>query len=105
MRILGDWNWWPGGRKSVFRATGKGANDDGKLLTGIVLACLAQRAKSANGASPHLLQALSGRVEPDEDAPASQHARALQASEEILKPLALTLLLDYLLKKSKQTTA
>ena len=88
----------------MFRATGKGANDDRKLLTGIVLAYLAQRAESANGASPHLLQALSGLVGPDAGAPASEHARALQASEEILKPLALTLLLDYLLKKSKQTT-
>ncbi|MBA3792533.1 MAG: MMPL family transporter [Rubrobacter sp.] len=23
MRILGDWNWWPGGRKATFRADGK----------------------------------------------------------------------------------
>jgi hypothetical protein len=23
MRILGDWNWWPGGRKSTFRASPK----------------------------------------------------------------------------------
>ena len=25
MRILGDWNWWPGGRKSVFKAGASGA--------------------------------------------------------------------------------
>ena len=101
MRILGDWNWWPGARKSVFRTAGEAAGDDGKLLAGVALAYLARRAESANGEFPHLLQALSGLVEPNGDASASEHARALQASEEILKPLALALLLDYLLKKSK----
>jgi putative drug exporter of the RND superfamily len=24
MRVLGDWNWWPGGRKATFRADGEG---------------------------------------------------------------------------------
>jgi RND superfamily putative drug exporter len=23
MRILGDWNWWPGGRKSTFKPGSK----------------------------------------------------------------------------------
>jgi RND superfamily putative drug exporter len=104
MRILGDWNWWPGNRKSVFRAKGEGTNGDGELLAGVVLAYLARRVESTNGESPHLLRELSGLIEPDGNAPASEHARALRANEEILKPLALALLMDYLLKKSKQTT-
>jgi RND superfamily putative drug exporter len=105
MRILGDWNWWPGARKSVFRTVAEGAGDEGKLLAGIALAYLARRAESANGEFPHLLQALSELVEPNGDAPpAAEQARALQASEEILKPLALALLLGYLLQKSRQPT-
>ncbi len=104
MRILGDWNWWPGGRKSVFRAKGEGLSDGGELLAGVVLVYLARRVESANSESPHLLRELSGLVEPDGIAPASERARALRASEEILKPLALALLLNYLLKKSRQTT-
>ena len=104
MRILGDWNWWPGNRKSVFRARGEGANGDGELLAGVVLAYMARRVESTNGESPHLLRELSGLIGPDGNAPASEHARALRATEEVLKPLALALLMDYLLKKSKQTT-
>ena len=104
MRILGDWNWWPGGRKSVFRAKGEGASDNRELLAGVVLVYLARRVESANSESPHLLRELSGLVEPDGTAPASERARALRASEEVLKPLALALLLNYLLKKSRQTT-
>ncbi|HZC18551.1 MAG TPA: MMPL family transporter, partial [Rubrobacteraceae bacterium] len=104
MRILGDWNWWPGGRKRVFRAKGEGAGGDRELLAGVVLAYLARRVESANGESPHLLRELSGLVEPDGNVPASEHARALRANEEVLKPLAVALLMDYLLKKSKQTT-
>ncbi|MBV9454281.1 MAG: MMPL family transporter [Rubrobacter sp.] len=102
MRILGDWNWWPGAHKSVFRAVGEGVGDSGKLLAGVTLVYLARRAESANGEFPHLLQALSGLVESNGDGLASEHARARQASEEILKPLALVFLLDYLLKKSRQ---
>src|SRR5215213_4550938 len=48
MRILGDWNWWPGGRKkSLFRAKGGGTSGGGELLAGIVLVYLARRVESA----------------------------------------------------------
>jgi RND superfamily putative drug exporter len=35
MRILGDWNWWPGGRrKNVFRAEGEESNRRTKIIAG-----------------------------------------------------------------------
>ncbi len=102
MRILGDWNWWPGGRKSVFRADGKGASiDDEDLIDGLVLAYLAWRVESANGGFPHLQRAPSGLVEPGGDTSASEHTRTLRATEEVLKPLALTLLLNYLAREEQ----
>jgi hypothetical protein len=105
MRVLGDWNWWPGGRRRVFRAKGEGAGGDGELLAGVVLAYLARRVERADAESPHLLRELSGLLEPNGNAPGPERARALQANEEVLKPLALALLIDYLLKTSKQPTA
>ena len=98
MRILGDWNWWPGGRKkSVFRTRGEAAASmDEKLLAGTVLAYLAWRAERDNGNSPYLLRALSELVEPDGEKSTPERTRALRATEEILKPLASDLLLDYL---------
>jgi hypothetical protein len=102
MRLLGDWNWWPGGRKkSVFRANGEREIGSEKLLAGTVLLYLARRAESANGESPHLLRALSDLVEPDGKDPASERALALRATEEMLKPLASALLLDYLAKEKQ----
>jgi hypothetical protein len=106
MRILGDWNWWPGSRRRVFRAKGEEAGGDGELLAGVLLAYLARRVERADGGeSPHLLRELSELLEPDGNVPASERDRALRANEEILKPLALALLMDYLLKTSKQPTA
>jgi MMPL family len=102
MRLLGDWNWWPGGRKkSVFRDNGKRGIGNGKLLAGTVLLYLARRVESANGESPHLLRALAELVEPDGKDQASEHTRALRATEEVLKPLASALLLDYLAKERR----
>jgi putative drug exporter of the RND superfamily len=97
-----DSNRWTGER--VFHAKGGEEGSDGKLLLSFVLMCLAQRAESANGGSPHLLQALSDLVEPDGDAPDSEHDRAVRATEEILKPLALALLMDYLRMRSRQSS-
>jgi hypothetical protein len=89
----------------MFRTVGEGVGDGRELLAGVTLVYLARRAESANGDSPHLLEALSGLVEPKGSALASEQDRARQASEEILKPLASVLLLDYLLKKRRQPTA
>jgi hypothetical protein len=91
-----------GERENVFN--GEEGVSDGKLLSSFVLMCLAQRVESSNGGSGHLLQALSDLVEPDGDAPASERDRAVRATEEILKPLALALLLDYLRMRSRQTS-
>jgi hypothetical protein len=57
---------------------------------------LARRAESANGESPHLLRALAELVEPEGKDPASERTHALRTTEEVLKPLASTLLLDYM---------
>jgi hypothetical protein len=69
---------------------------DEKLLAGTVLAYLAWRAERDNGSSPYLLRALSELVEPDGEKSTPERTRALRATEEILKPLASDLLLDYL---------
>jgi hypothetical protein len=77
------------------------ANGDNALLTGVALAYLTRRIENANGDSPHLVRTASELVLPNGDA--SEHARALRANEEVLKPLSQTLLMDYLQRKNKET--
>ena len=70
--------------------------DDRKetLLTGVTLAYIARRVRSANGDSPRLMHAVSELVEPNGDP--TERARALRASEEVLEPLSRNLLTGYL---------
>ena len=77
------------------------ANGDNALLTGVALAYLTRRIENANGDSPNLVRTASKLVLPNGDA--SEHARALRANEEVLKPLSQTLLMDYLQRKNKET--
>jgi hypothetical protein len=77
------------------------ANGDNALLTGVTLAYLTRRIENANGDSPNLVRTASNLVLPNGDA--SEHARALRANEEVLKPLSQTLLMDYLQRKNKET--
>jgi len=68
------------------------------LLAGAMLAYLARRIENANGDSPQLIQAASGLVESTGGA----RERALQAGEEVLKPLSRGLLLNYLAGKENR---
>jgi EmrB/QacA subfamily drug resistance transporter len=68
------------------------------LLAGVMLAYLARRIENANGDSPQLIQAASGLVESTGGA----RERALQAGEEVLKPLSRALLLNYLAGKENR---
>ena len=77
------------------------ANGDNALLTGVALAYLTRRIENANGDSPNLVRTASKLVLSNGDA--SEHARALRANEEVLKPLSQTLLMDYLQRKNKET--
>lgn len=77
------------------------AKGDNALLTGVALAYLTRRIENANGDSPNLVRTASELVLPNGDA--SEHARALRANEEVLKPLSQTLLMDYLQRKNKET--
>ena len=67
------------------------------LLTGVALAYMARRVQSANGDSPHLLRAVSELVSPNGDP--TEKARALRASEEVLKPLSQDLLTGYITRR------
>jgi len=71
------------------------------LLAGVALAYLTRRIESANGDSPNLIRAASELVSPNGDA--SEHARALRANEEVLKPLSQALLMGYLQKRNEET--
>jgi hypothetical protein len=88
----------PAGRAPVGQANGNNT-----LLTGITLAYLARRIEGANGDSPNLVRTASGLVSPNGDA--SEHARALRANEEVLKPLSRTLLTSYLQRRNEEQTA
>src|SRR5919199_1636409 len=79
-----------------------GAAGDKLLLSGVTLAYLAQRIENANGSSPNLVRAASELVSPNGDA-SSEHARALQASQEVLKPLSQSLLTSYLRERNEET--
>jgi len=68
------------------------------LLTGVTLAYLSRRVESANGDSPNLIRAVSELVSPNGDA--SERDRALQANDEVLKPLSQQILMDYLREKN-----
>jgi hypothetical protein len=73
------------------------------LLSGVTLAYLARRIESANGDSPNLVRTASDLVSPNGDT--SEHARALRANEEVLKPLSQTLLMRYLQQKNGETAS
>lgn len=73
------------------------------LLSGVTLAYLARRIESANGGSPNLVRTASELVLPNGDA--SEHARALRANEEVLKPLSQTLLMSYLQQRNGETAS
>src|ERR687885_420768 len=77
------------------------ANGKNTLLTGITLAYLARRIEGANGDFPNLVRTASELVSPNGDA--SEHARALRANEEVLKPLSQTLLMSYLQRRIEET--
>ncbi|MDQ3913684.1 MAG: MFS transporter, partial [Actinomycetota bacterium] len=81
-----------------------GQADENKstLLAGVALAYLARRIESANGDSPNLVRTASELVSPNGDA--SEHARALRANEEVLKPLSWALLIGYLQQRNEETT-
>ena len=82
-------------------ASGGQANGENVLLTGVTLAYLTRRIENANGDSSNLVRTASELVLPNGDA--SEHARAIRANEEVLKPLSQTLLMDYLQRKNKET--
>ena len=77
-------------------------NGKDTLLTGITLAYLARRIEGANGDSPRLVRTASELVSPNGGA--SEHARALRATEEVVKPLSQTLLMSYLQRRIEETT-
>jgi EmrB/QacA subfamily drug resistance transporter len=79
---------------------GQANGDRDALLTGVVLAYLTRRIESANGDSPNLVRTASELVSPNGDA--SEHARALRANEEVLKPLSRALLMSYLRKRNEE---
>jgi EmrB/QacA subfamily drug resistance transporter len=87
------------GRTPVAADQANGKKDN--LLTGVTLAYLARRIENANGNSPNLVRAASELVSPNGDT--SEHARALQASEEVLKPLSQTLLTSYIRERNEET--
>jgi MFS family permease len=80
---------------------GRANGDKDNLLAGITLAYLTRRIENANGDSPNLVRTVSELVAPDGDA--SEHARALRANEEVLKPLSRTLLASYLQQRNEET--
>jgi hypothetical protein len=77
-------------------------NGKNTLLTGITLAYLARRIEGANGDSPHLIRTASELVSPNGGV--SEHARALRANEEVVKPLSQTLLMSYLQRRIEEAT-
>jgi MFS family permease len=72
-----------------------------KLLTGVALVYLTRRIENANGDSPNLIRTASELISANGET--SEHARALRANEEVLKPLSQTLLMSYLQQKNKET--
>jgi hypothetical protein len=83
--------------------TVNGAAGDKLLLSGVTLAYLARRIENANGNSPNLVRAASELVSPNGRDASSEHARALQASKEVLKPLSKSLLRSYLRERNEET--
>src|ERR671933_2002833 len=83
--------------------TVNGAAGDKLLLSGVTLAYLARRIEDANGNSPNLVRAASELVSPNGRDASSEHARALQASKEVLKPLSKSLLRSYLRERNEET--
>ena len=83
--------------------TVNGAAGDKLLLSGVTLAYLARRIENANGNSPNLVRAASELVSPNGRDASSEHARALQASQEVLKPLSQSLLRSYLRERNEET--
>jgi hypothetical protein len=77
------------------------ANGKDTLLTGVALAYLTRRIENANGSSPNLVRAASELVSPNGEN--SEHARALRANEEVLKPISQSLLMDYLQQKNVES--
>jgi EmrB/QacA subfamily drug resistance transporter len=77
------------------------ANGKNTLLTGVTLAYLTRRIEGANGDSPKLVRTASELVLSNGDA--SEHARALRANEDVLKPLSQTLLMSYLQRRIEET--
>jgi hypothetical protein len=76
--------------------------DQGSLVAALALVYLSRRIESANGSSPHLIQAASNLVSPDGDS--SEWALALPANEEVLKPLTQIFLLNYLTRNNREAT-
>jgi MFS family permease len=89
----------PAGR--TLAPVGQANGNKETLLTGVALAYLARRIESANGDSPNLVRTASELVSPNGDA--SEHARALRANEEVLKPLSRNLLISYLQRRNEGT--
>ena len=82
---------------------GQADANKGTLLTGIALAYLTRRIESANGDSPNLVRTASELVLSNGDA--SEHARAMRANEEVLKPLTRDLLMSYLRQRNGENPA
>ena len=80
----------------------EGQCDWESLVAAAALVDLSHRIESANGSSPHLIQAASNLVSPDGDS--SEWALALPANEEVLKPLTQIFLLNYLTRINREAT-
>jgi EmrB/QacA subfamily drug resistance transporter len=74
--------------------------DQEPLIAALALISLSRRIESANGSSPHLIQAASNLVSTYGDS--SERALALRANEEVLKPLSQILLLNYLRQRNRK---
>jgi hypothetical protein len=82
---------------------GEAERDQEPLVAALALISLSHRIESANGSSPHLIQAASNLVSPDGDS--SERALALRANEDGLKPLSQVLLLNYLRQRNRGATS